>query len=202
MEVGSDGQNWLEVLEALPFVVAVLDADGRYMLLNRASRADPLLAHGHLGETDLSCCSNEPELQQRARARHRYYQHSLLTKEPLLFEEETAGTGAVRGGYRWVCIPFWKQGEARLIVVGIGSNDAGCASASSAATRQLLGKINNEVRAPLAALVGVAGALVHELSGAQQARASLIDQSGQQVLRQLSILMQEAEKPPLPSASQ
>jgi signal transduction histidine kinase len=173
----------------LPFPVAVLDAEYRFLLLNRASAADALLARGRVGETDLACCDGEPAALERACERHRQYERSLLTQEPLSFEEDAA-TDAQRR--LWLCVPVRIAGNPRLIVVGIGNDFAGVDQVKSMALLQHVHTINQELRAPLAALVGLAGTLALELSGEQQARALLIDQSGQRLLKQLSVLMKEA----------
>jgi len=182
----SNGRDWSEVLDALPFPVAVLDAESRFLLLNRASAADALLARGRVGETDLACCDGEPATRERARERHRHYERSLLTQEPLFFEEDTEPVAAQQQRL-WLCVPVRIAENLRLIVVGLCADQA-----KPEALLQLLHTINQELRAPLAALVGLAGTLAHELTGEQQARASLIDQSGQRLLRQLSALMKEA----------
>lgn len=185
----SNGRDWTEVLSGLPFPAAVLDAEYRFLLLNRASAADPLLARGRVGKTDLDGCHEEPALLEHARERHRHYERSLLTQELLSFEEDAA-TDAQRP--LWLCVPVRVAGNPRLLVVGIGANLAVADQVKSTALLQLLYTINEELRAPLAALVGLAGTLALELSGEQQARALLIDQSGQRLLKQLSVLMKEA----------
>ena len=179
----STGRGWAEVLGALPFPVAVLDEAYRFVLLNPARAADPILARSRIGETDLECCAGAPEALAQALTRHRRYAQSLEAGEPLAFEEEAPDAGGARRRVRWICVPVRVAEKPYLVVAGPGAGRGG-------AMRPLLQAINRELRAPLA------GTLAHELPGEQQARAFLIDRSGRRLLDRLSLLMEKAERPP------
>lgn len=187
----SNGRDWSEVLQALPFPAAVLDTDYRFVLMNLASATDPLLARSRTGETDLGCCPDEPAMLAQARERHRHYEQCLQRLEPLLFKEESPAADGRRQVF-WTCVPVGTGKKMRLIVVGIPAGHV-VGEAEPEAVSHLLHQINREMRAPLTALVGLAGTLAQELSGEQRARASLIDQSGRLLLKQLNHLMEKAE---------
>ena len=184
-------RDWSDVLGALPLPVAILDTDYRFVLLNRASKADPLLARSHVGDTDLGDFEGDPAAFAQALERHRQYERSLTTKEPFVFEEDVS-TAQGKQHMQWLCVPVRIAEKAQLVVVGICTALTCIDQEELEVVLPLLRKIDRELRAPLTAMVGLTGMLAHELSGEQQARASLIDQSGQQVLRHLSLLIEEA----------
>jgi len=183
-------EGWRDGVAHVPVPIAVLDDHCRVRMMNPASKQDTLLAQAPIGGTMLDGAGGSSELLSRAETRQRWFQRSLNTRRSLVFDDEDD----LSPTFRWLCLPVMEEDGPHLFVLGstqTSSETSG--SAERTPTADLIRTVHDELRAPLASMVAMAATLSNEATDDISTRAQLINQTGRQVLRRLTVLLRTSE---------
>lgn len=167
---------WATLLDALPVPAAVLAGDGRMLYGNAAYRR----TEAGLEADAVGAGVSTP----RALKRQTFRQQAVRSQAPVYFDE----VGPDGDRVLWLYTPLVRGGaggaEGDLVAVGFSATDFWLASAAEA-RQELRGRVEHEIRVPLAALVALVNSLSYDLDAEKAVCADQIKATGQTLLRQL-----------------